>query len=134
MTHHPDPELFAARLHDLRDLHAGDLAYHLELANERGTLLDEINAQLRQDGRNLLVASVLLDMLEDLDAVEAAADAKADLEGELTERMGMTAFVVTEKAMREMIPSVEALLSGPRTVYRNEPIDLWKTPARKDGR
>ena len=81
MTKHPHPEIFAARLDDLIDLRRGQLAHDLALANERGTLLDEVNLQLRtrESGPEL---TILQDLLDDLDG-DVAAEAQADLAGAL---------------------------------------------------
>ena len=77
MTRHPNPELFAARLEDLCDMHRGQLSHDLALANDRGTLLDEVNLQLRTR-EDLATVTVLRDLLDDLDG-DAAIDAHADL-------------------------------------------------------
>lgn len=78
MTRHPNPELFAARLDDLCDLHRGQLAHDLSLANERGSLLDEVNLQARTYDGDARAMDVLRDLMDDLDG-DAASDAHADL-------------------------------------------------------
>jgi hypothetical protein len=66
---HPSPSLFQARLYDLIDLGAGDVAHALQQANDRDTLIEELNYQLRQDGVEKRSWNVVLtDLLDDLDA------------------------------------------------------------------
>lgn len=67
MIRHRNPDLFSARLTDLNDLGGGALVWHLQAANQRGTLLDELNRQLRQDGHSVAVHAVLVDLLDDFD-------------------------------------------------------------------
>ena len=80
MTQHPDKTLFNARLADIIDMGSGDLAHHLNLANDRGTLLDELNYQRRSIEHSVPVFAVLSDLMDDLDGPDAAADAAADID------------------------------------------------------
>ncbi len=83
VTRHPDPDIFAARMADLRDLNHNDLANGLDLANERGTLLAELDLcrrGQRRDNRPAAVDDILVDLLDDLEESAAQKDATSDIE------------------------------------------------------
>jgi hypothetical protein len=80
VSKHPHPELFAARLQDLRDGGFDSQAFSLEYADKHGVLRGTCERSLAlKVHTHPMPLTVLRDILDDLDDDAAAADAAKDL-------------------------------------------------------